>query len=569
MGTQKEKENEKRQIILSCEKLETRFALLNNQRLEEYNIERSGDETSVGSVYIGKIVNLEPSLQAAFVDLGTGKNAFLHYWDMIPASQEKLDKIANITVDKVVKAEKKKSTGISEKLRQLLSRKSPKNPTIMEREKKRRKQKIDIKDIPELFPEGTELLVQVTKGPIGTKGPRVTTNISIAGRFLVMMPYSEHIGLSSKIDNSQERNRLRKILSELDVPDGMGLICRTVGEGRKSVFFKHDMDMLLDYWQHIEESMENPVVPSIVYSEPNLLERTIRDFMTEDIDEIIVDDSKSYRQIYQALNKFGGKKLSNRVYQYNGAQPIFEHYKIKGQVSAIFNREVQMPSGGYICIDETEALIAIDVNSGKNRSAKDQPETIIATNLEAAEEVARQLRLRNIGGLVVIDFIDMRYAKDRDSVFKLMRKLVKSDRAKTRLLPISRLGLMEMTRQREYESLKDTVYSSCPYCTGTGRIKSSMSMSVEIQRRLNEIMKRNQSKDTSFRIFVHPTVLARMKNADSKLMGELEEKYGKNLSFRADTTMHREKFKIVDPETGVEFTPYNNNNYKKRYSRQR
>ncbi len=566
MGTQTQKEKEKRQIILSCEKLETRFALLNNQRLEEYNIERPGDETSVGSVYIGKIVNLEPSLQAAFVDLGTGKNAFLHYWDMIPASQEKLDKMANIPVNK---AEKKKSTGISEKLRQLLSRKNHKQPTIMEREQKRRRQKIDIKDIPELFPEGTELLVQVTKGPIGTKGPRVTTNISIAGRFLVMMPYSEHIGLSSKIDNSQERNRLRKILSELDVPDGMGLICRTVGEGRKSVLFKRDMDMLLDYWHHIEESMENPVVPSAVYSEPNLLERTIRDFMTEDIDEIIVDDSKSYRQIYQALNKFGGKKLSNRVYQYNRAQPIFEYYKIKSQVNAIFNREVQMPSGGYICIDETEALIAIDVNSGKNRSAKDQPETIIATNLEAAEEVARQLRLRNIGGLVVIDFIDMRYAKDRDAVFKLMRKLVKSDRAKTRLLPISRLGLMEMTRQREYESLKDTVYASCPYCSGTGKVKSSMSMSVEIQRRLNEIMKRNQSKDISFRIFMHPTVLARMKNADARLMGELEDKYGKNLSFRADTTMHRENFKIVDPDTGVEFTPYSSDNSKKRYSRQR
>jgi ribonuclease G len=385
-----------------------------------------------------------------------------------------------------------------------------------------------------------------------------------------MMPYSEHIGLSSKIDNSQERNRLRKILSELDVPDGMGLICRTVGEGRKSIFFKRDMDMLLDYWHSIEEAMENPVVPSVVYSEPNLLERTIRDFMTEDIDEIIVDDSKAYRRIYEALDKFGGKKLSNRVYQYNRAQPTFEYYRIKEQVNAIFNREVQMPSGGYICIDETEALIAIDVNSGKNRKAKDQPETIIATNLEAAEEVARQLRLRNIGGLVVIDFIDMRYAKDRDAVYKLMRKLVKSDRAKTRVLPISRMGLMEMTRQREYESLKDTVYASCPYCNGTGHVKSSMSMSVEIQRRLNEIMKRNQSKDISFRIFMHPDVLSRMKNSDARLMGDLEAKYGKNLSFRADAKMHRENFKIVDPETGIEFTPFNANSGNKRnYSRKR
>lgn len=544
--------NSKKKIVLNCEKLETRFALLNDSRLEEYQIERAQVEPSVGSIYIGKIVNLEPTLQAAFVNIGTEKNAFLHYWDMIPASYDKIES-ETIPEEDLADEAKKKATGISKRLKSLLRKSPQSSQQLREKEKRRRRQKITLKDIPEMFPQGTELLVQVVKGPIGTKGPRVTTNISIPGRFLVLLPYSSHIGLSSKIDNGTERNRLRKILSELDVPKGMGLICRTVGEGRKSIFFKRDLDMLLDYWHKVEIALEKPVVPSVVYTEPTLLERTIRDFMTDDIDQIIVDGDAEYLRIFKALDKFGGRRMANRVVQYNKAKPIFEYYEIKPQVNSIFQRQVQLPGGGYICIDETEALIAIDVNTGKNRSAKDQPEVILSTNMEAAEEIARQLRLRNIGGLVVIDFIDMRSAKDRETLFKTMKRLVKPDRAKMKLLPLSKLGLLEMTRQREHESLMHTVYSPCPYCNGSGRIKSAVSMSVEIQRRLSEILKRNQGKNISCRIFMHPDVLSRLKNEDANILNELEDKYGKLLSFRADATLHHEEFKVVDPETNVEF----------------
>jgi ribonuclease G len=234
---------------------------------------------------------------------------------------------------------------------------------------------------------------------------------------------------------------------------------------------------------------------------------------------------------------------------------IFERFRIAEQVNDIFRREVQLPSGGYICVDETEALISIDVNTGKGKRIGEQPELILKTNLEAAEEIARQMRLRNIGGLVVIDFIDMRDAADRETVYKHMKKLVRTDRAKTKILPLSKLGLMEMTRQREHESLKDTVYDRCPYCEGSGRIKSTISMSVEIQRRLNAVLKRHNSKENlSIRVIMHPDVLARLKNEDAGLLDELEVKYsGKNLSFRAESTLHHEDFRLVNPENNVEY----------------
>eukprot|EP00831_Metopus_contortus_P071797 TRINITY_DN65563_c0_g1_i2.p1 TRINITY_DN65563_c0_g1~~TRINITY_DN65563_c0_g1_i2.p1 ORF type:complete len:348 (+),score=72.34 TRINITY_DN65563_c0_g1_i2:135-1178(+) len=330
----------------------------------------------------------------------------------------------------------------------------------------------------------------------------------------------------------------------------MGVICRTVGEGRKAIFFKRDLNMLLDYWHKVEEILEKKHAPQEVYREPNLLERTVRDLMTEDIDEIQVDNENAYGKIRSLLSKFGGRKIAAKAALYKRAQPIFEYFNVKSQINQIFTREVPLPSGGCICIDETEALIAIDVNTGKGKRDGEQPEVILQTNIEAAEEVARQLRLRNVGGLVVIDFIDMRSSRDRETIFKLMRKLVRDDRAKSKILPLSRLGLMEMTRQREHESLQSTVLDRCPYCNGSGHVKSSMSMSVEIQRRLHSLFKSRGNKHIPVRIFMHPDILTRLKNEDAELFENLEEQYGSDLSFRGDSTLHHEEFKLVDPASG-------------------
>ena len=451
------------------------------------------------------------------------------------------------------KGKKKKFlSGFSEKIRNFLGS-GDKSRRLHDLELAIHKGKITVKDIPKMFPCGSELLVQVTKGPIGTKGARVTTNLTIPGRYLVLLPYSDHIGLSSKIDENKERDRLRKILRGLDIPDGMGVICRTVGEGRKALFFKRDLDMLLALWHKVETALETPHAPQVVYKEPTLLERTVRDLLTDDIDEIVIDSKEAFNYFKDAFHQFVGSDFDTKVVLHNRAEPIFKRYKVMEQAATIFQRVVQLPSGGYICIDETEALVAIDINSGKSR-AKDQNAAILKTNLEAAEEIARQMRLRNIGGQLVIDFIDMRSAQDRETINKAMRKFVSDDRAKTKILPLSKFGLMEMTRQREHESIQDVVYDCCPYCHGSGRVKSAISMSVEIQRRLKEILKRKQrEKGLQIRVIMNPAVLARLKNDDADLLKELENQYGQALSFRADPTIHIEQFKLVDPQTGEEY----------------
>jgi Rne/Rng family ribonuclease len=502
----------KRIIVINSENQETRVALLNNNCLEEYQVERDHSENIVGSVFLGKVVNIQHSLRAVFVDIGLAKNAFMHFSDMIPASYEETN--------------------------------------IRTKEEKSNAQRINLSDIPKLFPVGATLFVQITKGPIGTKGPRATTNISIPGRYLVLMPYSDHVGISKRIEDSRERKRLRGIMSGLNIAEGMGCICRTVGEGRKSVFFKRDINMLMEYWNKVEKAKKISRKPRVVYKELSLLEKSMRDFLTENIDEVIIDDPSDFSYIKDFMSKLAPQKMINRIKLYQKATPIFEYYDVKDKVARIFERQVSLPSGGYICIDETEALIAVDVNTGSSKSNGNMEDIILITNLEAADELARQLRLRNIGGLLVIDFIDMSNYKDNDKVLKRMRKQLKNDRAKTRVLPISHLGLMQMTRQRDQQSLLDKVYDPCPYCNGKGKVKSPLTTSVEIQRLLKEILKRKQwDKELEVRVIMNPVVMARLKNDDAAFLSELEDKYGRCLSFRGDTLAHIEEFRIIDAKT--------------------
>ena len=506
-----------RTIVINCEKLETRVAFINNDQLEEYLVERGNKKAISGSIYWGRIDSIQHSLNAAFVDIGTGKNAFMHFHDMLPATFEESDI--------------RKDTG--------------------------RKKKVTIEDIPKMFPVGSYLPVQVTKGPIGTKGARVTSNISLPGRYLVLLPYSDHIGISKRIQDKKERNRIKNILMKLKIPSGMGCICRTVGEGRKSLFFQRDLKMLLKMWKDIEEKGKKSKKPTCLFHETSLLEKSMRDFLTEDIDCVVIDDKESYEYIQGFIGKVINRNLAKRIKLYQKASPIFEYYRIKDQIAGIMDRKVYLPSGGYICIDETEALIAIDVNTGSTKAKTEMEETLLNTNLEAANEIARQLRLRDIGGLVVIDFIDMRRSESRDLVLKTMRRLMRNDRSKSKILPISQLGLMQMTRQRDQASLFDRIYTPCPYCSGSGRVKSALSVSVDIQRVLKEILKRKTwDKGLEVRVIMHPSVFARMKNEDDFFLKELENQYGRDLSFRSDESIHIEKFKVIDPNTDEDLLEY-------------
>ncbi|HZL43358.1 MAG TPA: Rne/Rng family ribonuclease [Verrucomicrobiae bacterium] len=500
-----------KEVLINAENLETRVAVSEDGRLEEFNIERTTEERLVGSIFKGKVRNLEDGLKAAFVDIGFEKNAFLHYWDIVPSSFD---------------------SGVE----------------IVEREGRRRdRPKITQKDIPRLYPPGSDIIVQVTKGPIGTKGPRVTTNLVVPGRYLVLLPNSDQSGISRKIENQQERQRLKRILRELSIPDGMGVIMRTAGEGQQKRYFVRDLALLLEEWRAVQGSIKSQPTATCVFQEPDLIERTVRDFLTEDVERIVVDSSKAYDRMREMISRIS-RRSANKVKLYSDPQPIFDRFNITRQLENAFSRQVHLKSGGYIVIDETEALVAIDVNTGRHKGGRDQESAILKVNIEAAEEISRQLRLRNMGGLIVLDFIDMKGRRDQQSVYQRMKEGLRRDKAKTHILPISQLGLMEMTRQRHSESVRAAVYDDCPYCKGRGKVKSALTMSVEIQRKLGEILKKRSRDESDFqlRVVVNPVVLERLRTDDENLIKDMEKRYFVKLLFRPDPAVHAEQFKILN-----------------------
>jgi ribonuclease G len=513
------------ELIINSEPLEKRVALLKDGVLEKFEVERTGEAREVGAIFKGRIQNLEPGLKAAFVDIGEEKNAFLHYWDILPAAKDN-----SIEVVRDNKSEK---------------------------QRKREAEKVTVKDIPKLYPVGSEIVIQITKGQIGTKGPRTTTNIALPGRFLVLMPHTGTLGISRKIDDKKERSRLKAILRDLTLPEGMGIIVRTAGEGKKARYFIRDLHILLKRWEVIQQRIEASKKPTCLYVEPDIVGRTVRDFLTEEIDRVMVDKKDDYDGIIEEVTRISPRSKS-KIHRFAEDIPIFERFNIERQIEQTFMRCVPLPSGGEIVIEETEALISIDVNTGSHKNkSKDGKDFILQVNLEAATEIARQIRLRNIGGLIILDFIDMKAKKDRNAVYQRMKREMAGDKAKNHILQISTLGIMQMTRQRHSESHSSGVYTDCPYCNGRGSVKSSRTMSVEIQRRLISVIRHirvrdGQEKDINLRVLLHPTNLERLRTEDEDLLLEIEQSYGAHLSFRADPVYHVENFKIINIETGKE-----------------
>ena len=514
-----------RELIINSEPLETRVGLLDNGILDKFDIERrQSAQRIVGGIFKGKIKNLDPGLKAAFVDIGLPKNAFLHYWDILPQAAD-----SSVEVVRVNRSSKKKN-----------------------------QKKITLKDIPNHYPVGTEIVIQVTKGPIGTKGPRTTTNLSLPGRFVVLMPYSDQCGISRKIEDNKERARLKKIIQDLTIPEGMGIIVRTAGEGKKKRYFVRDLYILLKTWERIQKKMDSVKAPSCLYKEPDLAERTVRDFLTEDIDRVLIDNEEDHGKIVEMVGQIS-KRSTSKIHQYQDSIPIFERYNIERQIEQTFQRAVPLPSGGQLVIEETEALIAIDVNTGSHKNKGNENDTIFQVNCEAADEVARQIRLRNIGGLIIIDFIDMKQRRFRNAILNRMRDAMALDKAKTHILPISPLGIMQMTRQRMQESVSSGLYTDCPYCRGKGIVKSATTVSVELQRKLSGIVRRararaqDEKKAIKLRILVNPSIIDRLREEDADLLLSLEKDYNAQLTFRADPHFHVENYKVIDVDTNAAY----------------
>ena len=500
-----------REIIFSHELTENRVALLEDGILEKYEFEISGKRNAVGAIYRGKIQNLQPGLKAAFVDIGEEKNAFLHYWDIVPEVSEKAFEVTR-------------------------------------RNSKKSSRQITLDDIPKIYPIGTDIMVQVIKAQIGTKGPRVTTNISLPGKCLVLMPFSDECGISKKIDGESERSRLRGIIDKLTIPDGMGVIIRTAGVGKKIRHFVRDLYMLLQEWQSVCERYNNSEEPSVIHIEPDLAERTVRDFLTDDVDRIIVNDEDCFDKMIKLVSVVSPRS-KQKFNLFTDSVPIFERFNVERQVEQTFRRRVPLSCGGEIVIHETEALTAVDVNTGNFKIHDgDNSKFIYDLNYEACKEIARQIRLRNIGGLIVVDFIDMLNKRDRSEIFFLMRNELSKDSARNFVLPISQLGLMEISRQRHSQSNSKEMCTTCQYCNGDGITKSPRTICNEIYRKISGFLQQKRvevplENCICMEISVNNAVLDKMK-LDEAILLKIEDRFNAKFVFHSDASLHVETYKI-------------------------
>jgi len=495
---------QKQMLINTVEGVECRIAVVGDGKLEELYVERTSSASRVGNIYKGRITNLEPAIQAAFVDFGMGKNGFLHISDLHPQYFPK--------------------------------GKAPTEPVG------RRQRHRDRPPIQECLRRGQEVIVQMTKEGIGTKGPTLTTYLSIPGRYLVMMPGMSRLGVSRRIEDEQARDKAREALAGLSLPPDMGFIVRTAGLNHSKRDLQRDLNYLLRLWKSVKNRIKTAKAPAEIYQESDLVIRTVRDVYNIQIDRIICDRPSDAMKIKEFLD-VAMPRGKHVIELYVGKEGLFHDYGLEEEIERIYSRRVEMPSGGSLVIDQTEALVAIDVNSGRFREHSDAETTATQINIQAAEEIARQLRLRDLGGVIIIDFIDMREEKNQRAVEKALRDATKDDRAKIKMQRISLFGIVEMTRQRMRPSLKDSVSVLCPACNGTGHLKSEESLSLEIMRLLQRLC--HVEAIAHIKLTVAPPVAHHLCNYRRRQLGHLEDESGKTIVVEADGLLRGDEVKIT------------------------
>ena len=493
---------------------ECRIAIMEDGVLEELYVERTSQDNLVGNIYKGRIVNIEPSIQAAFVDFGVGRNGFLHISDVEPQYYRQggldPDKAFDL-VDSAGKAADAVPANGDDALR---AQRVQRKPRLGDRPRV----KPPIQDI---LRRGDEVLVQVIKEGFGTKGPTLSTYISIPGRYLVLMPPLGRVGISKKIDDERDRRVLRDIMLDLKPPKGVGFVVRTAGTERTKSEMARDMAYLLRLWKSIVKRMRKYSAPIDIYQESDMIIRTIRDMFTEDVGRILIDEPAAYERAKEFL-ELVMPKYAPRLQLYEGKEPLFHRYGLEEEIGRIHQRKVPLKGGGSIVIDQTEALVAIDVNSGSFRTEKSAEENAYQMNLIAAKEIARQLRLRDLGGVIVNDFIDMRKEKYRRGVEKALHDAMKRDRARTKILRTSPFGLIEMTRQRIRPSLRKSIFRDCPTCTGTGTVKTAESMAIEVMRTLH--LSESRDDVTRLTVTVHDEVATWINNRKRREITQFEDR---------------------------------------------
>lgn len=487
------------EILVNVGPTETRAALVENGAVQEVYIERTQRKGFVGNIYKGKVVRVLPGMQAAFVDIGQERAGFIHVADIVPLN----------------------GNGMEER--------QPENA-----------------DIRSLIREGQDLLVQVTKDPIGTKGARLTTHLSVSARYLVYMPHNSHVGISNRIEDEGERERLRAMVEELTTEYaatyGGGFIVRTVAEGVSLDELRADIPFVYKLWHDLADQVKSAKAPAIIYEDLPLFMRTIRDLMRPHIEKLRIDSRESYTRM-QKFARYYAPEIGSRIEHYPGERPLFDLYGVEEEIQKALDKKVLLKSGGYLVIEQTEAMSTVDVNTGAFVGHRNLEETIFKTNLEAAATIARQLRLRNLGGIVIIDFIDMQDAEHQRQVLRTMEKAMERDRAKTNITGVSELGLVAMTRKRTRESLSQIMCEPCPACQGRSTLKSAETVCYEIFR---EILREARIYDNDkFLVLAAQPVIDRLLDEESPNVADLEEFIGRTIQFRVETIYNQEQYDIV------------------------
>jgi len=511
----------KREILISANPQESWVALMEDDHLVELMLDRADQGRLVGDIYLGRVDAVLPGIQAAFVDIGAEKAGFLHVSDLVTDEEE--DEDANGDGED-------RSGGNGRR------RRSRKLPPIQEQ-----------------LSRGDTVIVQVTKEPISTKGPRLTAQISLPGRFLVYMPFSSHVGVSRKIDQREERARLRQIAREVLPADSGGVIIRTVGEELTQAKFEGEFKRLHATWSKIKRRADSSKAPALVHREARLISGVIRDLFSDKFDALVVDNPEVHNEIVQYVRGVD-PDLLERVRLDRDRIPLFDRFQIEEEIREAFQRKVNLPSGGYIIVEPTEALVSIDVNTGRftGKGRKDPEETILKTNLDAAREIARQLRLRDIGGIIVVDFIDMESQENRDRVIHELRSHLGRDRARTKAFAVSDLGLVEMTRQRVRPSLFQTLTRACEHCGGSGRVFTSPTVVRRVERSLKRAAASGEEK--SILVRVHPEVALHVMEEEPDFLSRIRGGEGLELDMQDDPLLREDEFRLLSGPAATDVT---------------
>ncbi len=503
------------EILLNVESKEIRYAHLKNNILHNLTVERKKERQLTGNVYKGRVTNILHNIQSAFIDINEGENGFIHISDIIE-NTKKFEEIFDMDFELV-------SSKTS-------AQKKPQNVEIDQ------VMKID-----------QPVLVQVVKEPIGSKGARLTSNISIAGRYLVLLPNSSHCGVSRKIEDKGVRERLKKLIRAFEMPKDMGLICRTASAIATQEMLIEEAHDLLKTWQSIVDNFNKATSPTLLYAESDLIKRALITAIDKRYDRLLIDDYETYQLCRHYYARYANEHAL-RIEFYRDKVPMFERFNVEREIEKTLKRKIWLNSGGYLFFDRTEAMYTIDVNSGRSSGNKNNvEEALVRINLEAAEEIARQLRLRNIGGLIICDFIDMRLRKNQRRILDRLKECMKEDSAKCTILGMSEFGLIEMTRQRNRESLIQTIFTGCPYCNGSGLVKTHESVSIEIERSLKKVV--NCLQQYSLKLVVHPELDRYLQVLDKDYLKKLANSMNVQLDFATDCELHINDFRFFSNVT--------------------